>query len=77
MAIDDDGMYDYVEYHSTLISTAKDSGAIQKHQNVLDPRYLTSVKGKSETESQTFCCSYTEKSDIGKEDRSFMRERTP
>ena len=73
--MDDYAIYDMnPEYHPTLISTAKDGGAIKNHRNVLDPRYLTSVKGNSETGSQSFCCAYSERNDIDKRGRSFRRD---
>lgn len=71
--VDDYTIYNSLEYRPTLISTAKD-GTIQNHRNVLDPRYFTSVKGNSEIDSQAFCCSYTERRDMDKRERSFRRD---
>jgi hypothetical protein len=48
-----------IDNRATLISVVKD-GMIENHRKVLKPRYFTSVNGKSDTESKTFCCSYDE-----------------
>jgi hypothetical protein len=63
---DEGGSYedDVINYGSwdnraTLISEVKD-GMIENHPKVLKPRDFTSVNGKSDTESKTFCCSYEE-----------------
>jgi hypothetical protein len=48
-----------IDNDATLISVVKD-GMIENHPKVLKPRYFTSVNGKSDTESKTFCCSYEE-----------------
>jgi hypothetical protein len=59
---DDDILY-YGSYNrATLISEVKD-GMIENHSKVLRPRYFTSVNGKSDTDSKTFCCSYEERID--------------
>jgi hypothetical protein len=63
---DEGGSYedDVINYGSwdnraTLISVVKD-GMIENHPKVLEPTYFTSVNGKSDTDSKTFCCSYEE-----------------
>jgi hypothetical protein len=75
---DEGGSYedDVVNYGSwdnraTLVSVVK-NGMIENHPKVLEPRYFTSVNGKSDTDSKTFCCSYEEMIDK-RQDMSFSR----